>query len=84
MHVIPNYSYQVRRFCGKGFISVWDAHRFIHPIFSFGISATLRDYRGMDVCTLVLTALLNSTPFVVKRETNPKLEWNPGAANDRR
>ena len=43
VHVIPNYSYQVRRFCGKGFVCVGDAHRFIDPIFSFGISATLRE-----------------------------------------
>jgi len=43
VHAIPNYSYQVRRFCGKGFICVGDAHRFIDPIFSFGISATLRE-----------------------------------------
>ena len=43
MHVIPNYSYQVRRFCGKGYICIGDAHRFIGPIFSFGISATLRE-----------------------------------------
>jgi flavin-dependent dehydrogenase len=43
VHVIPNYSYQVRRFCGKGFICVGDAHRFIDPIFSFGISATVRE-----------------------------------------
>ena len=43
VHVIPNYSYQVRRFCGKGYICVGDAHRFIDPIFSFGISATLRE-----------------------------------------
>jgi 1H-pyrrole-2-carbonyl-[peptidyl-carrier protein] brominase len=34
---IPNYSYQVRHFCGKGFICVGDAHRFIDPIFSFGL-----------------------------------------------
>jgi len=43
VHVIPNYSFQVRRFCGKGFICIGDAHRFIDPIFSFGISATLRE-----------------------------------------
>jgi flavin-dependent dehydrogenase len=43
VHVIPNYSYQVRGFCGKGFICIGDAHRFIDPIFSFGISATLRE-----------------------------------------
>ena len=43
VHVIPNYSYQVRRFCGKGYICVGDAHRFIDPIFSFGLSATMRE-----------------------------------------
>src|SRR5262249_45017220 len=30
-------------FCGKGFICIGDAHRFIDPIFSFGISASLRE-----------------------------------------
>ena len=43
VHVIPNYSYQVRRFCGKGYICIGDAHRFIDPIFSFGLSATMRE-----------------------------------------
>jgi flavin-dependent dehydrogenase len=43
VHVIPNYSYQVRRFCGKGFICIGDAHRFIDPIFSFGLSVTMRE-----------------------------------------
>ena len=43
VHIIPNYSYQVRRFCGKGFICIGDAHRFIDPIFSFGLSATMRE-----------------------------------------
>src|SRR5213594_1253352 len=43
VHVIPNYSYQVRGFCGKGFICIGDAHRFIDPIFSFGVSATVRE-----------------------------------------
>jgi len=43
VHVIPNYSYQVRGFCGKGFICIGDAHRFVDPIFSFGISAALRE-----------------------------------------
>ncbi len=43
VHVIPNYSFQVRGFCGKGFICIGDAHRFIDPIFSFGTSATMRE-----------------------------------------
>ncbi len=43
VHVIPNYSFQVRGFCGKGYICLGDAHRFIDPIFSFGISAAVRE-----------------------------------------
>lgn len=43
VHVIPNYSYQVRRFTGKGFICIGDAHRFIDPIFSFGLTVTMRE-----------------------------------------
>jgi flavin-dependent dehydrogenase len=43
VHVIPNYSYQVRRFTGKGYICLGDAHRFIDPIFSFGLTVTMRE-----------------------------------------
>ncbi|MCI0399374.1 MAG: tryptophan 7-halogenase [Chloroflexi bacterium] len=37
VRVIPNYSYQVQGFTGKGFMCLGDAHRFIDPIFSFGL-----------------------------------------------
>jgi flavin-dependent dehydrogenase len=43
VHVVPNYSYQVRGFCGKGFICIGDAHRFLDPIFSFGVTVTMRE-----------------------------------------
>jgi flavin-dependent dehydrogenase len=43
VHVIPNYSYQVKEFCGKGFICIGDAHRFIDPIFSFGVTVAMRE-----------------------------------------
>jgi flavin-dependent dehydrogenase len=43
VHVIPNYSYQVNGFCGKGFMCIGDAHRFIDPIFSFGLTVTMRE-----------------------------------------
>lgn len=43
VHVIPNYSYQVARFCGRGFMCVGDAHRFIDPIFSFGLTVAMRE-----------------------------------------
>jgi 1H-pyrrole-2-carbonyl-[peptidyl-carrier protein] brominase len=40
---IPNYSYQVGRFCGKGYMCIGDAHRFIDPIFSFGLFVTMKE-----------------------------------------
>ena len=43
VHVIPNYSYQVKKFTGKGFMCLGDAHRFIDPIFSFGLTVTMRE-----------------------------------------
>jgi flavin-dependent dehydrogenase len=42
-HVIPNYSYQVKRFCGNGFMCVGDSHRFVDPIFSFGLWVSLKE-----------------------------------------
>jgi flavin-dependent dehydrogenase len=43
VHVIPNYSYQIKGFGGKGFLCIGDAHRFIDPIFSFGVAVALRE-----------------------------------------
>ncbi len=43
VHVIPNYSYQVKAFCGKGFMCIGDSHRFIDPIFSFGLTVAMRE-----------------------------------------
>lgn len=38
-----NYSYQVKTFSGRGFVCIGDAHRFIDPIFSFGLFVTLKE-----------------------------------------
>ncbi|MEW5986674.1 MAG: tryptophan 7-halogenase, partial [Chloroflexota bacterium] len=43
VHVIPNYSFQVKNFAGKGYICIGDARRFIDPIFSFGLTVSLRE-----------------------------------------
>ncbi len=43
VHVIPNYSFQVRGFAGPGFICVGDAHRFVDPIFSFGLYVAIKE-----------------------------------------
>ncbi|MCA9942701.1 MAG: tryptophan 7-halogenase [Anaerolineales bacterium] len=38
-----NYSYHIREFAGKGYLCVGDAHRFIDPIFSFGLHFALKE-----------------------------------------
>ncbi|MBL8983820.1 MAG: tryptophan 7-halogenase [Gemmatimonadetes bacterium] len=40
---IPNYSYFIERFAGKGWLCVGDTHRFIDPIFSFGLYLTMKE-----------------------------------------
>jgi flavin-dependent dehydrogenase len=42
---IVNYSFQIKRFAGKGYICVGDAHRFLDPIFSFGMYVTMKEAR---------------------------------------
>jgi flavin-dependent dehydrogenase len=42
-HVIPNYSFQVRDFAGHGYLCVGDAHRFVDPIFSFGLYVAIKE-----------------------------------------
>jgi hypothetical protein len=43
---IANYSYQSYRFTGKGFICVGDAHRFIDPIYSFGLCVSFAEAKA--------------------------------------
>jgi len=40
---VPNYSFQVRGFAGPGYICVGDSHRFVDPIFSFGLYVAIRE-----------------------------------------
>ena len=37
IHAIPNFSYRVTNYTGRGFLCIGDAHRFIDPIFAFGV-----------------------------------------------
>ena len=43
VHVSPNYSFQVSGFARNGFICVGDSHRFVDPIFSFGLFAAIKE-----------------------------------------
>jgi FADH2-dependent halogenase len=38
-----NYSYHIKNFTGPGFLCVGDSHRFIDPIFSFGVNFALKE-----------------------------------------
>ena len=40
---ISNYSYHVKSFTGPGFLCAGDSHRFIDPIFSFGVFFALQE-----------------------------------------
>lgn len=40
---VVNYSYQVKKFTGRGYICVGDAHRFLDPIFSFGLYVGMKE-----------------------------------------
>ncbi|MCK6546472.1 tryptophan 7-halogenase [Myxococcota bacterium] len=40
---VPNYSFQMKEFAGKGWLCIGDSHRFIDPIFSFGIYVSMRE-----------------------------------------
>jgi len=42
---ISNYSYHVDDFTGKGWMCIGDAHRFVDPLFSFGVNIGLREGR---------------------------------------
>lgn len=43
VHSASSYSYRVDRFAGPGFLCVGDSHRFIDPIFSFGVYFGFRE-----------------------------------------
>lgn len=37
IYAIPNFSYRVMNYTGKGFLCIGDAHRFTDPIFAYGV-----------------------------------------------
>lgn len=41
VHAASNYSYHIKEFTGKGYLCIGDSHRFIDPVFSFGLYFTM-------------------------------------------
>ncbi|MCX4241013.1 NAD(P)/FAD-dependent oxidoreductase [Paraliomyxa miuraensis] len=52
VRALANYSYHVDRFWGEGWCCVGDAHQFIDPIFSFGVSFALIEARAASAAIL--------------------------------
>ncbi|MCA9953784.1 MAG: tryptophan 7-halogenase [Ardenticatenaceae bacterium] len=65
-----NYSYHIRNFTGKGFLCVGDSHRFIDPIFSFGLHFALTE--GKMAADAIANYLLNGVGRDVE---NPFAEY---------
>jgi flavin-dependent dehydrogenase len=40
---ISNYSYHIKEYTGKGYLCVGDSHRFIDPVFSFGVFFSMKE-----------------------------------------
>ena len=43
VRAISNYSYDTRHFTGKGYLAIGDSHRFIDPVFSFGLYFSIKE-----------------------------------------
>lgn len=50
VHVTSNYSYNIEKFTGPGFLCVGDSHRFLDPIFSFGVLIALQEAKLAAHC----------------------------------
>ena len=60
VHATSNFSYQVQRFAGPGFLCVGDAHRFIDPIFAFGVHFAMVE--GRRAATTIADCLATAGP----------------------
>jgi flavin-dependent dehydrogenase len=66
---IPNYSFEVKEFAGPGFLCIGDAHRFIDPIFSFGL------YFSIKEGSFAAPAIANYLSGGCKNGTNPFADY---------
>ncbi|MGH9443529.1 MAG: NAD(P)/FAD-dependent oxidoreductase [Thermoanaerobaculia bacterium] len=59
VRAFPNYSYEVGDYTGPGFVCIGDSHRFIDPIFSFGMFVTMKE---AQMAASAITAELGAGP----------------------
>ena len=65
IYAIPNFSYRVQNYTGKGFLCIGDSHRFIDPIFAYGV------YFGIQEGEFAAEAIARHLSGEVKSNGNP-------------
>ena len=65
IHAIPNFSYRVMDYTGKGFLCIGDAHRFTDPIFAYGV------YFGIQEGEFAATAIAKHLSGETRNDGNP-------------
>ena len=69
IHAIPNFSYRVYDYTGKGFFCIGDAHRFIDPIFAYGV------YFGIQEGEFAAEAIARLFSGDIKSNGNPFADY---------
>jgi flavin-dependent dehydrogenase len=64
MRANSNYSYQVDDFTGNGWLCIGDAHRFVDPLFSFGVNIGMME--GRESARAIETYLAGAAPDPVR------------------
>jgi len=65
IYAIPNFSYRVQDYTGKGFLCIGDSRRFIDPIFAYGV------YFGIQESEFAAQAIARHFSGEVKSNGNP-------------
>ena len=69
IHAVPNFSYRVHDYTGQGFLCVGDAHRFIDPIFAYGV------FFGVQEAEFAADAVGQFLSGEIKTNENPFREY---------
>ncbi len=69
IRAIPNFSYRVHNYTGKGFLCVGDAHRFIDPIFAYGV------YFGIQEGEFAAAAVAKFLKGEIRTDGNPFADY---------
>ena len=69
LQAIANFSYRVMNYTGKGFLCIGDAHRFIDPIFAYGV------YFGIQEGEFAAAAIAKHLSEETRTDGNPFADY---------